>query len=152
MKSALTYTFFSLLMLLPFSANAGVKIVECLDADGNRTFQKTCPPGTTEVSAKSFSTGGSAGNENKVSISATLYVIPECDSCEEVKDFLSARNVSITEKDVEGNLELQNELTDIAGGLKVPTTIIGDEVLTGYSRSSFLEALEKAGYREDEES
>ncbi len=152
MKSALTYTCFSLLILLPFSATAGVKIVECLDVDGNRTFQKTCPPGTTEVSAKRFSTGGGAGNEDKVSIEATLYLIPECESCEQVKEFLSARNVVITEKDVDGNLELQNELTDIAGGLKVPTTIIGDQVLTGYSRSSFLEALEKAGFREDEES
>lgn len=151
MTSVLTKTCLPLLLLITFNTGAAVKIVECLDAEGNRSFQKTCPPGSTEVSAKSFRTG-SSGGENKVDIRATLYLIPDCESCEQVKEFLRARDVSITVKDVDGNLELQNELTDIAGGLKVPTTILGDEVLTGYSRGSFLEALEKAGYKEDEES
>lgn len=150
MKSVLTTTCLSLLLMASLNVMAAVKIVECQDEEGGRSFHKTCPPGTTQVSAKRFSTGSSADDERKVNIQATLYRIPDCDSCDEVKEFLSARNIPMDEKDVSDDLELQNELTDLTGNLQVPTTIIGDEILTGYSRSEFQDALEKAGYQEEE--
>lgn len=150
MNSVITKSALMISLLFSLQAMAAVKIVECEDDEGNRTFQKTCPPGTTEVGAKQFSTGsGSAGAGQETDIQATLYLIPDCEACEEVKEFLGSRNIPITEKNVSDDLQLQNELTELTGALQVPTTIIGEEILTGYSRTNFLQALKKAGYEEE---
>ena len=136
-----------------FSTNliAAVNIVECEDPQGNRSFQKNCPPGSTQLGEKKIKTGSDSSEKksSNINIQATLYLIPDCEACEEIKEFLGNRNISITEKNVNDNIELQNELTELTGALKVPTTIIGDEVLTGYSRSKFISALEAAGFKED---
>jgi glutaredoxin len=134
---------------------AAVKIVECEDEQGNRSFQKTCPPDTSMVGEKKINTGlGSSKNKeksNNVNIQATLYSVTECDACEEVKDFLSSKGISITEKDVSVDVDLQKELTDLSGALKVPTTVIGKEILTGYNRNEFIRILKEAGHSEETE-
>lgn len=127
-----------------------VTVVECEDEQGNRSFEKTCAPGSTQVGKKQFNTGAvSSEKKLAMNIQAKLYMIPDCESCDDVKEFLNARNIPITEIDVSDDIELQNELKNIAGALKVPTTLIGDEILTGYNRSSLLEALVAAGYEEN---
>ncbi len=153
MNSVLTRVVFLLVSVaVSIPSFAAVKIVECEDEDGNRSFQKTCPPGSRQLYEKKISTGTRSADEDAaaVDIEATLYLIPDCEACEEVKEFLSARNIPVTEKNVSEDIALQGELTDLTGALQVPTTVIGDEVLTGYSRSSFLEALKKAGFSEEE--
>ena len=127
-------------------------VFECEDEQGNRSFQKVCPPGSVQVGEKKLTTGSNAesGKSNNADIQATLYLIPDCVACDEVKEFLGARDIPITEKNVNEDIALQNELTDLAGSLKVPTTVIGDEVLIGYSRTKFLKALEAAGYTTNE--
>ena len=127
-----------------------VTVVECEDEQGNRSFQKTCAPGSTQVGEKQFNTGTvSTEEKSAMNIQAKLYLIPDCESCDDVKEFLNARNIPINEIDVSDDIELQNELRNIAGVLKVPTTLIGDKILTGYSRSSLMKALTAAGYGED---
>ncbi len=140
----LTLTFTSL------NAIAAVKIVECEDAEGNRSFQKACPPDSTQVGEKSLKTGpNSTESSSNKDITATLYMVPDCEACDEIREFLGARKIPITEKDANESIEIQKELTELTGALKVPTTIIGEEVLTGYSRANFISALEAAGYKED---
>ncbi len=141
----------SLALFSLVNVQAAVKIVECEDEEGNRSFHKTCPPSSTMIGEKKLSTGVSSDNTNKVNIEAILYTIPDCEACEEIKEFLGARNIPITEKNVSDNIELQNELTDLTGALKVPTTVIGEEVLTGYSRSKFLSILKAAGYKDKDD-
>ncbi len=142
--SVLTLALFSLI-----SVQAAVKIVECEDEEGNKTFQKVCPTGSTMVSEKNIRTGGSSNEgRSKTNIEATLYLIPECEACDEAREFLKDRKISITEKNVNENIELQTELTELTGALKVPTTVIGEEVLTGYSRTKFLSVIEAAGYKD----
>ncbi|MEM7027871.1 MAG: glutaredoxin family protein [Pseudomonadota bacterium] len=155
--SKLPIYLFILFASVIFSANssAAVSVVECEDDAGNRSFQKTCPPGQTQIGEKKISTGTNSkenDNNNAADIKVTLYVIPDCDTCEEVREFLNTRNISITEKNVNEDLEMQKELSAITGSLQVPTAIIGDEIITGYSRSKFLEVLEAAGYKEDSDS
>lgn len=147
-----SYLFVLFASLYSIHAFAAVKIVECEDEAGNRSFQTTCPPGHTQLSEKKIKTGSDTDKaKSKASnINATLYVIPDCEACDEIKEFLDNRNISYTEKNVNEDIELQKELTDLTGSLKVPTTVIGDEVLTGYSRSKFMDLLKKAGYEESD--
>ena len=138
---------------------AAVKVVECEDEQGNRTFESTCPPGTTLVDEKRIPTGdkapaseeASAGTVTGATVNPILYYIPECGPCDEVREFFQLRKIPVTEKNVNENLEVQNELKELRGSLKVPATVIGEKVITGYNRSELLAALEATGYQEGSE-
>ena len=126
-----------------------VKVYECVDDEGNVTYQDRCPTGTKPVSEKKYGTASSDDDESKSDISATMYRVPECESCEEIKEFLQLRKITLTEKNVADNVDLQTELKEKTGGeLKVPVTIIGEKVIKGYSRQELLAALKDAGFVE----
>ncbi len=145
MKHCLKILFATMLITFSLQGYSAVNIVECEDEQGERSFQKNCPPGSTQVGSKRISTGGSSKEGNNPVIKATLYAIPECEECDEVREFLQAKNVSITEKNADESIEIQNELTEISGDLKVPTVVIGEEVIIGYKRSEIEAILLKAG-------
>ena len=137
---------------------AAVTIVECEDDQGNRTFQANCPPGTTVVDEKRFATGIPTGTENapkkvigSTAVNVTLYSIPKCDPCDDIREFLQKRNISVTEKNVDNNVELQDELTKLTGTLKVPMTIVGEKKISGYNRTELKAALAAVGFKEEEE-
>ena len=137
------------LLWLGAQCASAVTIVECVDSRGERSFQAACPPGTTQVDQRQIRTGedtAPAANAEAPVITATLYVVPNCDPCEDVRDFLQSRNVSVTVKDASTEQAVQEELKKVNGTLKVPVTVIGGKVLAGYSRSGLLEALEAEGY------
>ena len=127
-----------------------VSIVECEDQEGNRSFQKSCPPGYTELNRKDFYVKGAPGDRSTgepaaglgMGQSATLYMIPACDTCEEAREFLEANGVSVTEIDVSNDYEAQAEFEALAGELKVPVTVIDGQLIRGYSRAEFRAALE----------
>lgn len=136
-------------LILTTHVYAAVKVVECEDIEGNKSFQKSCPPGFSQVNEKKINTGGSKDkieytSNFKVKKSATLYVIPDCDTCEEVREFLRDNEVSITEIDVSNDYNLQTELEEIAGSLRVPVTIIDEKIIHGYKRSEFNAALDSS--------
>ena len=147
MKPLMTITALISLLFLSMNISAAVKIVECEDEAGNRSFQKVCPPGFTTVNEKTISTGGKSKSEQytstfKLKKSATLYVIPECDTCDEVREFLNDNEVSISEIDVSSDYEVQTKFEAIAGSLRVPVTVIDGKILHGYNRAEFKSALE----------
>ena len=135
-----------------FAAAAwSVEILQCEDAQGNKSFYTQCPPGWHELNKKNYSTATADTGSTTPNISATLYVVPNCDTCDQVKEFLDVRKISVTEKDVSGNADLQKELKDKTGGeLRVPVLVLGDKVLTGYNRANLLTALAAEGYKEPE--
>lgn len=136
--------------LMSFHAFA-VSVYQCKDENGNLTFEKHCPPGTTQVDEKKLYTGKKEETTSSVDVSATLYSVPDCESCDEIRDFLKFRGISFTDKNVKDDIDLQNELKDVAGELKVPVLVIGEKVIKGYNRSEILAALKDAGYVEPEE-
>ncbi|MEX2525155.1 MAG: glutaredoxin family protein [Gammaproteobacteria bacterium] len=150
--------FLSTLLLIPAASTAAVNVVQCEDEQGEITFQKSCPPGTTEVGKKRISTGTSSdGNENDSEnaggpeISALLYTTSECGPpCDRVREYLAARNVTITEKNATEDWEVQNEIKQLIGDLKVPVTKIGNNTITGYNEAALRTALNAAGYTEPE--
>lgn len=155
MKKISIIIWLGLLCIYQLPSMAAVKIVECEDEQGARSFQRNCPPGSKMVGERNYSTGANSGSttDRKTgNISATLYLIPNCDVCQDVKDFLSARNIPVSEKNVKDNFELQEELKEKTGGdLQVPVVVIGTDVIKGYQRNTLLKALQDAGYSEPEE-
>ena len=149
MKQLRIYAFL-LAGICSLNAMAAVKIVECEDEQGNRTFQSVCPPDTKQVDERRVATGTATaeGQTSSTNLSATLYYSPNCESCEVVKEYLRNRNIQINEKNVYDNLDLQKELTDLTGKQAVPVTVIGDKVLTGYNRAELSAALTAIGYTE----
>jgi glutaredoxin len=141
--------------LTSLSSMAAVKVVECEDEQGNRSFQTSCPPGSDIVNEKKLSTGKGSGKTLRASksanINATLYTAPNCEACDEIKTYLKSRNIAITEKDANEDIEIQKELTELTGSLKVPTVMIGEQTITGYNRSELKAALEANGYVEEVE-
>ena len=124
-----------------------VTVVQCEDEHGARSFQSQCPPGTKRVAEKNYNTAGGTPSAEPLP-EMVLYMVPNCDSCAQVKEFLSVRNISVTEKNVANDAALQQELKDKAGDLRVPVLLIGDQKLAGYNRDALLNALKAAGYKE----
>jgi len=150
MKHCLKVLFAAILFCFSLQGFSAVKVVECEDEKGGKTFQKSCPPGTTQIGSKKISTGSSSSDNDYSNIKATLYFIPNCDTCDEVREFLNAKGVSFDEKNANETVEIQEELTKISGGLSIPTTVIGAEVIVGYIRSEFEAALANAKDAEPE--
>ncbi len=144
MKHCLKILFATILISFSLQGFSTVKIVECEDEQGGKSFRTACPPGSTQVGSKKISTGSSGRDNDYSNIKATLYFIPDCDTCDEVREFLNANGVSFDEKNANETVEIQEELTKISGGLSIPTTVIGAEVIIGYIRSDFEAALDKA--------
>jgi glutaredoxin len=143
------YKISALLLFSAFlSSNAwAVKVYECEDEQGNRSFERVCPPGSTPLNKKEYSTKRANSNSGISKSPLVLYVIPNCDSCEQVKEFLSVRNISASEKDVTDDIALQQELKSKTGGdLRVPVLMVGDKVLSGYNRTNLISELTDAGY------
>ena len=123
-------------------------IYECLDAQGNRTYQQlSCPEGSTLVRRKLSSSSRSDSTSNS-NITATLYSIPDCASCEDIRDFFRLRGINLVDNDVSEDIKLQNELKELIGKLSVPVVVIGDATIVGYERDQLLSALSNAGYVE----
>ena len=123
-----------------------VEIFECRDENGAISFQDRCPPGTTPVNERNYDTGLPTGAENAQRPPIKLYMIPDCDTCSQVKEFLEIRNLQFSEVDVSEDVDLQDELTEVAGELKVPVLLVGDTVLNGYNRTVFIQALTESGH------
>ena len=66
-----------------------------------------------------------------------------------MEEFLQVRGIAVTEKNVDKNLDLQNELKKVAGDLRVPALVVKDKAVVGYDRSALLKALSEAGYNTD---
>jgi glutaredoxin len=135
--------------LLVINPAFAVNIFECEDANGNITFQDRCPPGTTPVNQRTYGTNTTDATESGPVSPLMLYAVPDCDTCDQLKEFLQVRNLGYTEIDVSSDIELQTELKEIAGELQVPTLIIGDKVLTGYNRTQLRQTLTESGHITD---
>jgi glutaredoxin len=134
--------------LLLFAAPAAaVDVFLCEDAQGSKSFHDRCPPGTKPVDHRSYrAAGGSDPGTTRQPV--TLYMVPNCDSCDQVREFLAVRNIRPVEKNVATNAALQEELKQRAGDLRVPVTVIGDRVVGGYNRGELLDALAAGGYEQ----
>lgn len=141
--TALLFVFF----LIPINVSA-VEINECEDEEGNRSFQKKCPVGTTSVNKKNYSLRGTSPTSAQSGpVPIVLYLQPDCGSCDEMKEFLTVKNIPITEKNVKDNAEFRKELESKTGrSARVPVLVIGEQLIQGYDSERMTSALRDAGY------
>ncbi len=142
-----------------------------VDANGNVTYQDTPPPSNVEFEEQTYTdpdapvsepaysdeAGDDAGNNAEDQLNTavetspvSLYSIPSCDACDLVRLFLDNNAVPYAEKNIRGNETLQQELKEISGELTVPTVVIGDKVIDGYSKSALRETLIDKNYPLDQ--
>ena len=157
---------FLILLLCALNQRAAyaVTVVECVDEAGNSTFQDFCPPGTTPASQRDIKTGvpdtaaeaatqTPGQTEGTGNAAITFYTTAkECDACLIIKDVLGQYGASFTEKNIDSDMAARQELMEKAGGgagtpVTVPTVIINDQVISGFSKDTLVSALEKAGYK-----
>lgn len=61
----------------------------------------------------------------------TVYTTPECQICKRVKDYLTTRNISYVEKNVDDEA-MTAELVGLTGRSVVPVVVVDEEYATGY--------------------
>ncbi len=132
-------------LLVTMHSVSAVSILQCEDENGNITFQDRCAPGTKQVSQKDYQTGSQPTTTTQLP-ALILYRIPGCDTCDQVKEFLTIRNIQFTETDVSADVDLQNRVKEMAGELQVPVLAVGTKPVIGYNRTALTLALTESGH------
>ncbi len=138
------------LALLP--AAHGQKLYKWVDQDGRVSYHDK-PPSEAGVRVEEKSVrldgerpSGKGSDEAAATAPVVLYSAPKCGSCDAARAYLKQRGVPFTEKNVDGDRKLQDELIKQAGGLAVPTIMVGSKVMRGYLESLLEGELDQAGY------
>jgi glutaredoxin 3 len=71
-----------------------------------------------------------------------LYTLRECSHCDAARNFLQARGLSFTERDVREDAGAINELTKLTGESTVPTIVFGDDVQIGWDAARVAEMID----------
>ncbi|MEM7193553.1 MAG: glutaredoxin family protein [Pseudomonadota bacterium] len=150
--------FSSALFVLTCSLPAlSANLYKWVDEEGNVTYQDTPPPGNVEFEAQEYTVPGEAETEvapdNALAMEdaarenpVSLYTVPACDVCDLVRLFLENRRIPFVEKNVQSSIPLQQELQVKTGDLSVPTLIVGESSIDGYSKTAITSLLESKGF------
>src|SRR5581483_11709785 len=125
------------------------KLYKWVDQDGRVSYHDQ-PPSDSGYRVEEKSLRGERSTEASPDVTGkapvVLYSAPKCGPCDLARQYLQKRRVPFTEKNVEGDRKLQDELIKQTGGLSVPTLTIGDKVMRGYLESLLEGELDAAGY------
>lgn len=123
-----------------------VEIVQCEDAAGNKSFRAFCPPDMTQLGEKKVPTK----THPRPDITPTVYYAAKCPACDAVLKYFQTKKIDVDAKNIDGSVELQDELKGYVGNLKIPTIIIGTKVLTDYRPDQIEKALMDLGFTEQD--
>ena len=70
-----------------------------------------------------------------------LYTTSWCPHCKRARAYFAGRGIPFTEHDIETEPGAGARLQALAGNQAVPTAVIGDKVVSGYSPSAYQAAL-----------
>ncbi len=160
MKPVFQHLFFSLVTLTisgVLTTTFSASLYKWVDQYGNVTYQDTPPPDNVEFEESelpdqtrtSANTVEELMEEAAVANPVSLYTVPGCDGCDLVRLFLERNSVPFAEINVRNNIPGQGELEKKTGSLEVPTLVIGDKILGGYSQSLIKTSLIDAGFPVD---
>ncbi|MHB8455337.1 MAG: DUF4124 domain-containing protein [Acidiferrobacterales bacterium] len=142
-----------LLVTCGLASTAGhATLYRWVDKDGNVSYQDQPPPAdATQVQEKNLDTEAPPADDSASSDAAskqpvTLYVVPQCDSCDQARNYLKKRKIPFREVDVASDVKAQAEMRKSVGELSVPTITVGSRVMKGYTKSLLSVELDDAGY------
>lgn len=147
---------FTALVIAGLSVAQAEKLYKWVDGQGRVSYHDQPPPEGAgyRVEEKNLrdEVGIPPGKNEDVAAKfpVILYTAPQCASCDLARSYLDKRKVPFTEKMVEGDPELQEELKKKSGSLSVPTITVGDKIMKGYLESLLEGELDAAGYPEVE--
>jgi glutaredoxin len=78
-------------------------------------------------------------------IKPILYVKTGCPWCDEVLDYLDAKNIPFQKVTVSGNREAMQAMTDLSGQTKAPTMDWDGEVLADFGVDELVPFLRRKG-------
>ena len=73
-----------------------------------------------------------------------LFTQPGCLSCELLRIYLEAREVTFEERDITNDPEARREMTETHGSNETPTMLIDGEVIIGFDPSLLDQILDAA--------
>jgi len=130
----------------------GDTLYKWVGQDGKVSYHDQPPPENAgyRVEEKNLGSRGRAGTDKSAAAAEkfpiVIYTTPKCASCDLARAYLEKRKVPYSEKNVENDPKLQEELKKKAGSLSVPTITIGEKVMNGYMESLLEGELDQAGY------
>lgn len=137
----------------PEEAPVGKKLYKWIDHEGNVSYHDQPPPEGEKYKVEERILKGEKSPSKKVADESDalrapviLYAVPKCQSCDMARTYLQRRKVPFTEKNVEGNRVLLEELKKKAGSISVPTILVGEKVMQGFLESLLAGELDAAGY------
>lgn len=78
-------------------------------------------------------------------ITPVLYIKPGCPWCEEVTEYLDARNIPYAPVIVSGNRQAMQAMVDLSGQSKAPTMDWDGEVLADFGVDELIPFLKRKG-------
>jgi len=120
--------------------------------DGKISYHDQPPPEHAGYRVEEKNLGGREKTGTDESAAATekfpivIYTAPKCAGCDLARAYLEKRKVPYSEKNVENDPKLQEELKKKSGALSVPTITVGSKVMNGYMESLLEGELDQAGY------
>lgn len=74
-------------------------------------------------------------------VKVVVYSVESCPWCAKVKEFLAAKKVKFTNKDVGKDQKAAQEMIKKSGQQGVPVTVIGKDVIVGFDEARLEKAL-----------
>lgn len=137
-----------LTLLIGLSANAET-LYRWTDAQGHIHFSDQPPAGTKKVQTKKYgaearATAAASGNN---SVTATLYVTTTCGTpCDSAREYLNRRGIVYTVRDPARDKDANQTLRANGDSARVPTLMLDNDKLEGFSEAVWSYALDKAGF------
>jgi glutaredoxin len=134
---------------------AHAELYKWVDKDGKTIYSDTPPPSDIkDAKPKKFGDNVSGPSDNlpfelreaAKKNPVTLYANKCGDPCDGARKLLNSRGIPFSERNPESDPAATEALKKLIGSLEVPVMVVGEEVMRGYSESTWAGALTQAGY------
>lgn len=145
-RCSIAYLCFSLLFFTDLFA---VSLYKWVDSDGNISYQDRPPSAGQKFEEKIFSDSVASTtrtSETGTQLPISLYVSNDCSNCDAVRIILEMNKVPYKQHLIDFNQDIQQALLAISGSNKVPTVVIGEQVIEQLDRRSLENALRLGGH------
>ncbi|MHB1565784.1 MAG: glutaredoxin domain-containing protein [Acidiferrobacter sp.] len=126
----------------------GATLYRYVNPQGMTVYQETPPPSSArQVQRTPVPRPSSPNRTAATQTPVVLYLAPACPPCRKAQAYLRSRGVPFTTVDVAASAAAAKAMRAQTGVETVPTIRVGTQILVGYVRSVWADALTVAGYR-----